>query len=152
MLKQSILAILLCCDLPYIINYHEHLSYFMQLCNRMTAQLLAFPLLCDFERQSVSLKLESYCRVLFCLAKVASYPVWNNFSISFNKRTVCGNRQNFIHIGCKAGKKSLQMFLISHATVKLNEGKGDPNWNLNVEFWYQVWKKSVCKYPNTSPL
>ena len=29
--------------LPYIINHHKHLSCFMQLYNRMTAQVLAFP-------------------------------------------------------------------------------------------------------------
>ena len=29
--------------LPYIINYHEHLGSFIQLFNRMTAQVLAFP-------------------------------------------------------------------------------------------------------------
>ena len=29
--------------LLYIINHHEHLSFFMQLFNRMTAQVLALP-------------------------------------------------------------------------------------------------------------
>ena len=28
---------------PYVINYPEHLGCFMQLCNKMTVQVLAFP-------------------------------------------------------------------------------------------------------------
>ena len=46
MLTQSILVILaslLHSHLPYIISHQEHLSSFMQLYNRMTKHVLAFP-------------------------------------------------------------------------------------------------------------
>ena len=46
MLKRSIFAILsgfLHHHLPYIINDHDHLSGFMQVCNGMTVQVPAFP-------------------------------------------------------------------------------------------------------------
>ena len=44
-LKRTIFAILtglLHRHLPYTINHHEHLSYFMQVDNTMTAHVLAF--------------------------------------------------------------------------------------------------------------
>ena len=58
--------------LPYIINYHERLSCFMKLHNRLIAHLLTFPWLCDLESRSS--KVESSCRLYTCLT---SYQVWN---------------------------------------------------------------------------
>ena len=51
MLKRPISTILiglLHSHLPHLINHHEHLSWFMQLYNRTTAQVLPFLLPCDF--------------------------------------------------------------------------------------------------------
>ena len=49
--------------LPYIVNHHEHLSCFIKLFSRMTAQVLALPWPCDLGWTSSSFKLESTCRV-----------------------------------------------------------------------------------------
>ena len=60
MLKRSIFNVLtgfLHSNLPYIINHHIYLSCFMQLYNRMNAQVLVFLYPCDFELTSRSVKL-----------------------------------------------------------------------------------------------
>ena len=61
MLKRSIFAILtglLHSHLPYTINHHKHLSSFMQIYNKMIAQVLVFLYPCDLERTSRSFILE----------------------------------------------------------------------------------------------
>ena len=68
--------------LPYIINHKEHLSCFMQLFNRMTAQVLAFPWPCDVEWTSRSFKLESNCSldvssIIASLKQIGSQVSWH---------------------------------------------------------------------------
>ena len=60
--------------LPHTINHRKHLSSSMQLYNRMTAQVLAFPLSWDHAWTSSSFTLQLKCRIYSCLE---SYQVWN---------------------------------------------------------------------------
>ena len=146
MLKWSIfakLAGLIHSHLPYIINTHKHMSCFMQLYNRMTAQGLAFPSPCDLEWTLKSFKLESNSRVHLCCAshhtkfekKIGSQVSWqmtmlNVYSIkshqqsSLNWKFLVHKKFSMYFSKLKGSGNRLNwqhFFVISYTTVSLNE-------------------------------
>ena len=78
------------------------------------------------------------------------YLCWINFCMSFNKSTGCGNILNITQINIKICKEmDTTKFVISYATVTLNEGQSSKLISKCRALWslssYQVWKKLVCK-------
>ena len=79
--------------------------------------------------------------------------VQNKFSMTFNKPTGRGNMLNFIQINCQISKKmDTGVFDVSYnCDLKWESGSSTDikMWSLVVSIIH-LWKKSLCKYLNTS--